>query len=761
MEPQQRSKYFSLLRYSADEKLGLGLHVSPTITELVIKKEFDGLQPWNRLKAGDNNEKSCEQQRCLDGLEIWGRWSSDQSFFEGCYPIQIEANGNYSVLREFPWLSPDEVHQQIDWAEKNQLDVGISAQASICLGVRANAIIHADCRILELFQSREPIVIETTDGIHGWTYAHINFEDDGIKDYFGWRSEEVFERRDSGLPPGTIVRNGRVPCYPSMVLGNRVRLLSSSSNPVLFIIDSTDDHGICFQREPELTWTISTEDEDIQWSHAPDEVEVLFERSLNDFEKISKSSKELKRYDPTSKSQQVEADKANEPVIDLFDLLPHKLATALLLIKENLPYDSLCVLVSFLTGVASMLRLGTAVTGNEMTDYKVPVNLYTILRAPSGRKKSALQELFVNQPASDVLLKIAQENDRMMHAWREECRGQKSVDKPPQPLPVDIRINDYTGEAFVQTLGKLDEVGRAVLVVREEIAALFDSLNNYSKSGKGADEQQLLELYDGRGFRSLRVGDKGRAFSRAAVNIYGTIQPDILDGLLRNGDANGLWARFCFAAMPDMTKRLPTKLDAEKLKAFKDAQQYLKHIISIVYDLGAVNYKLGAEAMELFSDYELKKQENCLSTKISAQASLYGKSAGKVLRFAGLLHILEIVVNNLVGANLISASTLHKAIGLVDRLDCWTLACHAKLAGYKTDSLTPFQRRLHNIAFKSKSPMPWTDIRSKMSSAEKHGKDAKDAVEAMNVLVTLGLGEVTNGPNGGLYYKSLKPLPSK
>jgi hypothetical protein len=661
------------------------------------------------------------------------------------------------VPHEFPWLSADEVHHQIDLAEELQLDIGISAQASTCIGVDANAIIHADCRILELFQHRGSHVIETIDGSHGWTYAQINYEDEGIKDYFGWRSEEVFEIRDSDLPPGTIVRNGRVPCYPSMVLGNRVSLLSSGK-PKLFTIDSTDDFGIYFQREPELIWASSTEDENIKWSHAPDEAETLFEQSLNDYEQLSRLSKELKRYKPAGESKQVETDKAYELDIDLFGLLPHRLAIALLIIKENLPYDALCVLVSFLTGVASMLRLGTTVTGNEMTDYTVPINLYTILRAPSGRKKSALQVLFVNQPASDVLLKIAQENDRMMNTWREQCRGQKSTDKPPQPVPVDIRINDYTGEAFVQALGKLDEVGRAVLIVREEIAALFESLNAY-KSGKGADEQQLLELYDGRGYRSLRVSDKGRAYSRSAVNIYGTIQPDILDGLLRHGDANGLWARFCFAPMPDMTKKLPTKIDAEKLKAFKAAQQYLKDVISKVYALCAVNYKLDAEAMELFSEYELTKQEDTLSPKISAQAALYGKSAGKVLRFAGLLHILEIVVNNLVGVHLIPASTLQKAIDLVDRLDRWTLACHAKLAGVKTDSLTPFQRRLHTIAFKSKSPMPWTEIRLKMSSTEKQGKDVKEAEEAMGVLVTLGFGEVSKGPNGGLYYKALKPLP--
>ena len=68
----------------------------------------------------------------------------------------------------------------------------------------------------------------------------------------------------------------------------------------------------------------------------------------------------------------------------------------------------------------------------------------------------------------------------------------------------------------------------------------------------------------------------------------------------------------------------------------------------------------------MFADYELKKQEDALSTKISAQAALYGKSAGKVLRFAGILHILEFTVNHLRPSEWISPEILQKAIELVE-----------------------------------------------------------------------------------------------
>jgi len=758
MSKEARSSYFSLLHHSADEKLEMGLDVLPIIDMAVLRDQYMGRESWNAPNDASNQESLTNKLKTLDGLEISGLWNQDQSVFYGSYPIKIDDTGGYHVPHEFSALSPEAIHDQIDLAEQHGLLIGIAARASSYISSSPNSVIHADCRLLKQLVGDQPIVIET-NGEKGWLYASINYGSEDIDGYFAWQSDEIFGVSGSELPLGTIVRHGCAPCYPSLVHGVPIKPLSIARNSTFLHIPSAAAIGIYFNREAPLTSASACFDENLEWCHTPDEDETLFQQSLADYELVLKPSKIIIRHDQSCEST-AQHKVAEESDIDLYSFVPHRLAVSLSVVKENLPYDSLCVLISFLTGLASMLRLGTTVIGNELTDYKVPINFYTILRARSGRKKSPLQKLFVDQPASDVMLKIAQENDRLMKAWEEENRGKGASDKSAQPVPVDVRINDYTGEALVQALGKLDEVGRSVLIEREEISALFKNLNGYKSSGKGSDEQQLLELYDGGGFRSLRVGDKGRAFSRSGVNIYGTIQPEVLDGLLRNGDASGLWARFSFAAMPDMTKRLPTNADLEKLKAFEAAKQYLKDITSAVYDLPAVQYKLDSKATELFADYEFKKQEDAQSTKISAQAALYGKAAGKVLRFAGILHIVDIVVNKSACQPLISASTLRKAIGLVDPQDRWTLAYHAKLAGVTTDGLTPFQRRLHNIALKSKSPMSWSEIRQKMSSTEKKDKDVKDAEEAMSKLVALGLGEVTEGPNGGLYYKALKPLPA-
>ena len=100
-----------------------------------------------------------------------------------------------------------------------------------------------------------------------------------------------------------------------------------------------------------------------------------------------------------------------------------------------------------------------------------------------------------------------------MTAWKNENQGRKKEQRAPRPTPLELRINDYTGEALVVALKKSDEQSRAILIQRDEIKAIFSNLNAY-RSGRGSDEQQLLELYDGTPYRSLRIGDNDRGYSR-------------------------------------------------------------------------------------------------------------------------------------------------------------------------------------------------------------------------------------------------------
>jgi len=758
MKQPTPTDYYGQLRRSVDEFCDLGVKIVLAKNCHVARDDYNGLNDFNDWRDRGCDPTEDPEQFGLEGTEICGHWCKDGKTFHGFFPVGIRPDGDCVLTRNKLNQTYADISRQIDLAEGFRIPLGIAADTfnvvqlldQNCQAI--NSIFYSSADIIRRISGTCNPRIET-DGDDVWGYAYLNLCDGEIFDWFDGTSSRPFGLDGTDRPIGTIDLRATVPAYPSNVLGRQINLLSSLGKGTKLFIPSLEEIGINFDvatkkhEDEDLSPHCSSPEEEAGWFHASEEEDEIFERLVAEYEKAFKPSKELIRHSPPGVQEPSQTTSTETEDIDLHRFLPGRLATSVSLVKENLPYDNMCVLVTFLTCAAGMLRLGAKVTGNKMTNYSVPINFYTILRAASGRKKSALGDLFALDPASDVLHQVAKQNDSVMRKWQEDCRGQKLADRPPQPVPLDIRVNDYTGEAFVQALAKADEMGRAVTIVRDEISALFESMNVY-KSGKGADG----------GFRSLRVGDKARAYSRAAVNIFGSIQPDILDKLLRNGDASGMWARFIFIALPDLVKKLPTKEDPEKLNAFEEAQKYLRDVVSALFELPPIEYKLDSEAMELFAEYELKKQEDALSVKISAQAALFGKSAGKVLRFAGILHILEFTVNQLPPSELISREILQNAIELLDRLDRWTLTCHAKLAGVTPDSLIDFERRLHSIALKSMSPMSWTEIRKQMSSVEKQGKNVKTAENAMKKLVALGLGEITRGPNGGLHYKALKPI---
>ena len=413
----------------------------------------------------------------------------------------------------------------------------------------------------------------------------------------------------------------------------------------------------------------------------------------------------------------------------------------------------------FMTSIANMLRLGTRVNGNEATNYEVPINIYLALVARSGKKKTPLLKFLSDDPVSEVLQQIALSNTRLMTAWKNENQGKKKEQRAPRPTPLELRINDYTGEALVVALKKSDEQSRAILIQRDEIKAIFSNLNAY-RSGRGSDEQQLLELYDGTPYRSLRIGDNDRGYSRAAVNILGAIQPGILEELIREGDDSGQWARFAFSMLPDRITPLPTVSNPELIKSREAAAMELQEVATWLYELSARTYFLDAGSVELFSSYEFEKQKDALSATLPAHASLHGKSAGKVLRYAGLLHLLWSYKENSEVPQHIPLWILRKSMRLCDLLDKNTLELHSRLQINirKRQTSHPLQSNPSNST-KCKTPISWTEIRKQMSSVERKGKTVVDARQSMKQLEDAGLGTIIEGRRGGLAYKSLQPLP--
>ncbi len=447
--------------------------------------------------------------------------------------------------------------------------------------------------------------------------------------------------------------------------------------------------------------------------------------------------------------------------ITLDRLFPSPLAEALRRITEHLPYCDHVVATAYLAGISGLVKLGTTICGNPYTDFVTPANLYVATVGRSGQKKTPLEKLLVRRPAQELKREMAAANTRAMEAWREQCKGCKTKDeRPPKPVAIYLQIQDYTGEAFVQQLQELDKRGLSVLVLRDELSGLFGAMNAY-RSGRGSDEQQLLELFDGQAYTSLRVSAGDRSYDRCQVSIYGAIQPGVLRELIKGGDPSGKWARFLFSPLPENTVPLPTAISAEGVAAVSRANQDLQVYARRIYTMPAQRYQLDLVAIEAFSAYEHDKQIHAQQARLDAQGALYGKSAGKVLRVAALLHLLELAVLNEQGEVEVPVTTLQRAIELVDAMDDWALGFHEQAAaGDEEGGVSSLMRRIHTLARKARSAVTWGQLRQQMNSKEKKGTNAGLAEQAMQALAELGVGEVSEGPRGGLLYRATGDLPA-
>jgi hypothetical protein len=446
--------------------------------------------------------------------------------------------------------------------------------------------------------------------------------------------------------------------------------------------------------------------------------------------------------------------------LTLQQILPPLTAYALQKVTQYLPYTDAAVAMAFLAGASGLTKLGTLVCGNAATQFNVPTNLYVATVASTGQKKTPLQKLAIDNPTREIRRGLAQDNTRSQQNWREQCQGMKKDERPPQPVPLYLHIQDYTGEALVAQLQALEARGQGVLVLRDELSGLFGAMNQY-RSGRGSDEQQLLELFDGSPHASLRVASGDRSYGRCHVSIYGGIQPEVLGQLVKDGDSTGKWARFIFSSLPPRTKALPVTVTRQEEAEIDDANDVLQTICQTIYSMPPQIYRLDAESIAAFSAYEHAKQQEAIDARLNSQKAVKGKAAGKVLRVAGLLHILAAAEGGGTAPAFISYGTLQTAIDIIEAHDAWAFEFHERVAnGDESDGISDFMRRVHVLAQRSDEPLTWQDIRARMSSRYRRGIDVALAEAAMVALEKQGLGITKETGRGTLSYHPLMDLPA-
>lgn len=449
--------------------------------------------------------------------------------------------------------------------------------------------------------------------------------------------------------------------------------------------------------------------------------------------------------------------RAISQIITLDYLLPPSLAHALRYRTQWLPTDDIATACTFLVGMSGLIKLGSEVVASEAASYRVPLNLYGALVARSGAKKSPISRILVSDPTHEIRLSLAAQHQRARDNWQEQNRGVKPSERSDEPKAAYCSISDATAEALASQLQCQEERGLGLLIHRDELAGLIGGLNQY-RGGRGSDSEQLLEAYDGGGFRSLRIAANGggRFYSRCHLSIYGTIQPAILRALVADGDASGLWARFLMIPLPERVVALPVDETPEQAAASAQAAQMLASVADYIWRLPRTSLSLDHTGRERFFAYEARCQSDALAATLPAQSALYGKAPGKVLRMAGMLHILAGSVGDGWSAPAIDAAAIDRAIAVVDHINGWTLSLHADAAAGEASDL---MRQIHRIAQNLNRPVGWRDVAQRLSKAARASVDSSSAASAAHALADIGAGVVEEGARGSWSYRAVEALP--
>tara|TARA_Y100000114_G_scaffold134404_1_gene134471 strand:+ start:923 stop:3397 length:2475 start_codon:yes stop_codon:yes gene_type:complete len=440
-----------------------------------------------------------------------------------------------------------------------------------------------------------------------------------------------------------------------------------------------------------------------------------------------------------------------EKNIKLEDIFPAELSKNLRVITKFLPYPDYLIISTFLPAVASALRLSTKVILNEGSDYVVPANLFVITVGKTGAKKSPLLRNLIKEPLSLLETEL---NNKYKHEFADYLQAIKQGEQAEPPMRAMITVGDLTEESTQKQLEIQEKKGRSLLILRDELSGFFQSMNKYTK-GKGSQTESLLEYFDGDGFKSIRLDSKGntkvRSCSKSQVSLYGNIQDKILGDLIKNGDENGLWARNIFSPLPSNPVKLQV-LSQQQKQEHREAKHYLQQFLKLIYNQMYFSYELSDEAQEVFFDYEFKKQVEAQATKVASHAGLLCKSAAKVGRVAGLLHIIENVAEPV---EFISKDTVLAAITLVDFFDNY--AINFQRDNTKSDEDKRMEK-IQNICLRSKTHVAWRDIQQALSPTDRKKWNKECCIESIVKLEYMNFGEIIGGKKAGsIRYKATKP----
>jgi hypothetical protein len=229
--------------------------------------------------------------------------------------------------------------------------------------------------------------------------------------------------------------------------------------------------------------------------------------------------------------------------------------------------------------------------------------------------------------------------------WKADVEAAIEAGKSPPQMPPEATVLGpfvaprlFVSNATIERLAVLLQANpRGMLMIAKELAGLFLNMGRYSR---GQDNEFWLESYDGKPYTVERMGRPAIAVDHLLVGIVGGLQPDKLSRSF-SGDADGMYARFCFA-WPSEPGYRPLSDEADEIDPV--IYNTFARLIDLPSEEEGVfasrKIALSADAREEFEKF-LKGLHDHRSTLEGREREWVSKCPSHVLRLAGTLAYLN------------------------------------------------------------------------------------------------------------------------
>jgi hypothetical protein len=351
--------------------------------------------------------------------------------------------------------------------------------------------------------------------------------------------------------------------------------------------------------------------------------------------------------------------------VKLSEIFPESLATPIEEIARRMNLKPECYALALISGISRFLKNGSSTMLVDEWNYWCRTHGYFgAMIAESSQMKTPVLNAMISDPLA-AMRKANQEKFKAEEkAYKEELeqwKNSKDEDKgPPPDAPVEKLpyITKATWEGVAAMVSRAPTQG--ILWLCDELAGFFKSANQY-RSGRGSDQEDLLECWSGNGAVIARAAGTTVNVGAVSLSIYGNIQPKILAPFLGDGsDDNGTFARFDFVQQPRALTQITLGLSRI------DVNPMMQALYERVDAIPLMQFELDQEAKELFVDYYNHCQRLRFDHPKQGMRAMLGKAAEKVGRVATILHCIHAAHFGVEVSQKIPASRVRAAIKWVE-----------------------------------------------------------------------------------------------